>query len=200
MFARLAVSLLLCCGAARAVEEYSFWIEPCTKEAAQATGCAAGDTELGEWAFAAWARESKGSITVKKSDTEEHARIRIHWANGAMNLYGETRPLLVDGKRGASIYVLPDMRALGPDIDRATRGDKLLRDAIVYLTCVHESGHALGLQHTAEFADIMYSFQYGGDIVEYFQRYRRQLKTRVDIPAHSGISEADRAAITSLTR
>ena len=46
----------------------------------------------------------------------------------------------------------------------ACNDDKLLRDAIVYLTCLHETGHALGLQHTDAFADIMYSFQYGGDI------------------------------------
>jgi hypothetical protein len=41
----------------------------------------------------------------------------------------------------------------------------------------------------------MYSFRYGGDIVEYFQRYRRLLKTRGDIAAHSGISDADRKAL-----
>jgi hypothetical protein len=70
--------------------------------------------------------------------------------------------------------------------------DKLLRDTIVYLTCLHESGHALGLPHTREFPDIMYSFQYGGDIPEYFGRYRRKLATREDISNNSGISPADR--------
>jgi hypothetical protein len=189
------VAFLLFCCSLRAAEEYTFWVEPCTKEAQQATACAPGDEELGAWAFEAWQRESKGFITVRKSATEEHARIRIHWANGALNLYGETRPLTVDGRRGALIYVLPDTRALGPEIDRATRSDRLLRDAIVYLTCLHESGHALGLPHTAEFADIMYTFQHGGDIVEYFERYRRLLKTRGDIRLHSGVSEGDREAL-----
>jgi len=187
--------LLLLCSALHAAEEYTYWVDPCTKEAAATTACAPGDEELGAWAFEAWQRESNGALIFKKSPTEAHARIRIHWANGAMNLYGETQPVLVDSKRGAVIYVLPDTRALGPDIDQATRSDHLLRDAIVYLTCLHESGHALGLEHTAEFADIMYSFRYGGDIVEYFERYRRLLKTRADIPAHSGISDADRKAL-----
>jgi hypothetical protein len=41
----------------------------------------------------------------------------------------------------------------------------------------------------------MYSFQYGGDITAYFQRYRVLLKTRADIAAHSGISDADRVAL-----
>ncbi|MDQ2947204.1 MAG: hypothetical protein M3Y27_14950, partial [Acidobacteriota bacterium] len=72
------------------------------------------------------------------------------------------------------------------------RGDGLLRDAIVYLTCVHETGHALGLPHTANFADIMYSFQFGGDIPEYFGRYRRKLKVRGDIRGTSALSDMDR--------
>jgi hypothetical protein len=41
----------------------------------------------------------------------------------------------------------------------------------------------------------MYSFQYGGDVLEYFNRYRRELKARADIPAHGGISEADRERV-----
>jgi predicted Zn-dependent protease len=76
----------------------------------------------------------------------------------------------------------------------------LLRDAIVYLTCLHETGHALGLEHTANFSDIMYSFQYGGDIPEYFARYRRLLKSRADIPKHSGMSDADRKRLVELYR
>jgi hypothetical protein len=45
----------------------------------------------------------------------------------------------------------------------------------------------------------MYSFRYGGDIVEYFERYRRLPKTRADIPAHSGISDADRTALRKIS-
>ena len=32
----------------------------------------------------------------------------------------------------------------------------------------------------------MYSFQYGGDIEEYFGRYRRKLAARADIRKHFG--------------
>ena len=102
-------------------------------------------------------------------------------------MYGEARPILVEGQRGAEVYVRPAPLKLNED--------KLLRDAIVYLTCLHESGHALGLPHTAAFDDIMYSFQYGGDIPEYFARYRRKLATRNDIEKNSGLSEADRKNI-----
>jgi hypothetical protein len=41
----------------------------------------------------------------------------------------------------------------------------------------------------------MYSFQYGGDIPEYFARYRRKLHTREDIRKNSGLSDADRRNI-----
>ncbi len=183
---RIVLGLLVVANALPAAEEYTYWIEPCPAETARATGCQPGDPELGRWALEMWQRESGGLIEMKKSPTEEHARLRMHWVNGSSGLYGETEPAMVDGKRGANIYVLPSV---------APGADPLLRDAIVYLTCVHESGHALGLVHTSAFADIMYSFQYGADITAYFNRYRVLLKTRSDIASRSGISDADRAAL-----
>lgn len=185
MFGRCAVCLIACAALSPAAQVYTWWIEDCPPETARATGCKAGDPELGRWALQAWERESGGEIVLKASPNEEHARIRLHWANGTSNLYGETEPVMVDGKRGANVYVLPSV---------APGGDPLLRETIVYLTCVHESGHAFGLAHTRNFADIMYSFQYGGDIAAYFGRYRALLRTRADIAKHSGISDADRVA------
>jgi len=175
--------------------EFTWWIDPCTAAVARSTACEADDAGLGQWALDAWQRESGNAIVFKKSPNEAHARIRIHWAGGADRLYGETKLLMVDGKPGANIYVLPDLNGLGADIATAGREDKLFRDSVVYLTCVHETGHALGLKHTRNFDDIMYAFGYGGDIVEYFRRYRRRLLTREDIRAHSGISDSDRASL-----
>lgn len=115
-----------------------------------------------------------------------------------MRHYGEARPIVVDGRRGAAIYVRPDLAPLGPHIDGAGRKDRLFRDCIVYLTCLHESGHAIGLPHTAEFDDMMYSFGHGGNIVEYFARYRRLLASREQIREHSGISRADQRKLVGL--
>jgi hypothetical protein len=86
------------------------------------------------------------------------------------------------------LFILPDLAALGDEIAAKGSSDKLYRESIVYLTCLHEAGHALGLPHNRDFEDIMYSFQYGGDIVEYFARYRRKLKVREDIARTSGLN------------
>ena len=173
---------LLLMAAALPAATLRYWVQPCPHPG---SGCKADDPQLAEWALAAWQAASRGALRLEKAETREQARIRIYWATGADGLYGETRSVEVNGEEGAEVFVLPTVVPPGEK-------DELLRDAIVYLTCLHESGHALGLEHTADFADIMYSFQYGGDITEYFARYRRQLTSRDDIRKHSGLSAADR--------
>ena len=139
----------------------------------------------------AWQAASDGHLQLERTSDREKAHIRIFWAGARPGLYGETRPILVEGVRGAEVFVLPAA-------DPAGEADSLLRDAIVYLTCLHETGHALGLGHTAALADIMYSFRYGGDIREYFSRYRRQLAAREDIRKHSGMSADDRRRLREI--
>lgn len=162
-----------------------YWIEPCS---GPERVCHAGDPELAQWALEAWQAASQGTLVLEKTPSRERAHIRINWSGGRDGFYGEARPIVVDGVRGAEVYVVTPA-------GRAT--DDLLRDGIVYLTCLHESGHALGLAHTAEFDDIMYSFQYGGDIDEYFGRYRRLLAARADIRKRSGMSDVDRKRLAA---
>jgi hypothetical protein len=171
------LALLLIATAAPAVT-LRYWVEPCEKPQA---GCRPSDVELATWAMNAWQAGSAGELVLEKIAEREKAHIRIYWTGGREGLYGEARPILVEGVRGAEVYVLPPPANV----------EGLMRETIVYLTCLHESGHALGLPHTAAFADIMYSFQYGGDIPEYFGRYTRRLTTRTDIQKHSAISAAD---------
>jgi len=164
--------------------DLSYWVEPCTHAE---TGCVPGDVELARWALQAWEQASGGRLHFVESD-REHARLRLVWALPTDGLYGETVPIVVNGQRGSQVNIRI--------VDDGTR-DPLMRSTIVYLTCLHESGHALGLAHTRGFADIMYSFQYGGDIPEYFARYRRRLSVRDDIRKNSGISADDRVSLTN---
>lgn len=155
------------------------------------------DRELARWALEAWRKAAGGAIELAEAP-EDEALVRIYFVPASAGQYGEMRPILVNGRRGAEVYVRPDVRALGPDIAAAALADPLLRDSIVYLTCVHELGHAFGLEHSADYADIMYFFGYGGDVLEFFRRYREQLGSRGDIANVSGLSAGDAARIEAL--
>ena len=177
----LAVLSLGMTAPARAADT-SFWVEPCS---VMIGGCDAGDADLARWALEAWEKASAGKLHFVETKDRSSALLRVRWADKNSGLYGEAVPIEVHGQRGAELHILI----------AEPGNDRLLRDAIVYLTCLHESGHALGLPHTRAFPDIMYSFQYGGDIDEYFGRYRRKLATREDIRKNSGMSPADRDAL-----
>ena len=129
---------------------------------------------------------------------EADALIHLIWIAPGSGVYGEMRRVIIDDRPRAFVYVTPAIDGQGPAIARLAARDPLLRDTIVYLTCVHELGHAVGLPHTAEFEDIMYSFAFGGDIVRYFMRYRDKLDSRADIMNHSGLSPSDRAVLHGL--
>ena len=150
------------------------------------------------WAFDAWSKASNGKLQFVEVDTESDAPIRVDWAGRNNRKYGEMRVTEVDGKRGAEVFINTSTEGLGADVHARAMRDRLFRDSVVFLTCVHEIGHALGLSHTANFADIMYSFHYGGDVESYFQRYRRQVKKREQMRERSPLSENDIARLRAL--
>lgn len=189
------IVLLMALALSSAAETFTYWIEPCTKPEAE---CEVSDEQLAEWALQAWERASNGSIEFVRSPLSK-ARIRLYWAStGNRGLYGEARFITVDGRPGAEVDIRPSLHALGHKIEGVGSQDRLFRHAVVYLTCLHETGHALGLPHTRSFVDAMYSFEYGGNILDFFGRYRRKLQTRDDIKSVSGLSADDERRLLSI--
>ena len=149
------------------------------------------DRELARLAFEAWSRESGGKLKFAPAATGDGALIRLRWISPNSGLYGETERVQVKGKIGAIVNVMPQVSAQGGPVAGRAAQDVLFRETIVYLTCVHELGHAIGLSHTSKFEDIMYFFGYGGNILDYFMRYRNKLQSREDIAKYSGLSAGD---------
>ena len=123
---RLLILLLLAGAAAGATLRY--WVEPCA--AARDSSCHEGDPQLAAWALEAWQAASGGELHLEAAPKMANAQIRVFWANGRGGLYGEARPIVVEGIRGAEVYVLPE---------QSNSADIVLRDAILYLTCLHET-------------------------------------------------------------
>jgi len=142
-------------------------------------------------AMGVWSAATSPHLTLERGGRDT-AQIRVRFAT-APGLYGETRPD-VDPATG-SIRRAEIVIALGTAAD-----DALSERIVVYLTALHELGHAIGMRHTDTFADIMYSFRRPDDGERYFGAYRRQLKTPDDIgsPSATGLSANDLAAVRAL--
>ncbi len=161
------------------------------------SGFKEGDRTLAEWALEAWGRQADPPVDMVPG-SEASATIRVYWVAAGAGLYGEMRGRRVEGRLAADVFIRPDTDGLGLDIGQRARLDPLFRDAVVYLTFVNDLGHAFGLSHNTAFADIMYSFQYGGDFVAYFMRFREQLAAWDDIEHASPFSSADSDTFRSL--
>ena len=148
-------------------------------------------------ALKAWGRLADPPFDMEPGP-EESAIVRVYWVPAGAGLYGEMRGRIVDGRLAADVFVHPDTEGLGLDIAQVARRDPLFRDTVVYMTCVHELGHAFGLPHTSAFGDIMYSFQYGGDFVAFFMRHREQIRAWEDFEQASPFTTADRVAFRAL--
>jgi matrixin len=142
-------------------------------------------------AASTWTAAAGGRFVLRKAASRDAAALRVRFAQ-ADGVYGETAPR-IDRTTGfigsAEVLIAGDIA-----------GDALQQRIVVYLTALHELGHALGLPHTDVFDDIMYSFRRPDDGARYFGAYRRRLRSSEDIGTEraTGLSPADVAALRTL--
>ncbi len=156
-------------------------------------GAPSGAEALVDRALATWTRAADGDVVLQKAASRDSALIRVRFAQ-ADGIYGEAAPR-VDRSTGtitsAEVLIIGDVP-----------GDPLQQGIVIYLTALHELGHALGLPHTAVFDDIMYSFRRPDDGERYFGAYRRRLRSTRDIGSEraTGVSAGDLASLRTLYR
>ncbi len=159
-----------------------FWI--------QGEGGRQRDRDLVRRALGVWSDATGGSLRFEESELPPARGIRVVFTRDLAH-FGFTMPKL-DG----------DGRVLRADVIVVTDpvGDPLQKQLIVYLTAVHELGHALGLPHSDRIGEIMYAFGHPMDPERVFFGYRKKLRSAEDIggPEATGLSEADRRAIRQL--
>ena len=147
--------------------------------------------QLVERAMKTWTDAAGGGFSLRTTPSRDVADVRVRFVKSDTN-YGETAPR-VDRRTGL-------ITAADVVINADASGDLLNQRIIVYLTALHELGHALGLPHTDAFNDIMYSFRRPDDGERYFGAYRRRVRGAGDIgsPSATGLSTGDVAALHAL--
>jgi hypothetical protein len=146
---------------------------------------------LVERAMSTWTSAADGRFRLERATSKNPATIRVRFVRGS-GLYGESRPL-ADDRTGeiysADVFITADVA-----------GDLLDRSIVLYLTALHEIGHALGLPHNNDFSSIMYAFRLPGDGERYFGGYRSRVRFPEDIgkASASGLSDADVKTLRAL--
>jgi hypothetical protein len=132
-------------------------------------------------------------LTLVPARVRSDAAIRVFFVQSDTN-YGEAAPR-VDPKTGLITQAEVAINGELPD-------DPLDARIILYLTALHELGHALGLRHSDTFSAIMYRFRRPDDGRRFFGAFRQKVRSADDIGSAraTGLSDQDISALADLYR
>lgn len=150
-----------------------------------------GAADLVERAMRTWSIASDGRLTLVRASTRADAAIRVFFVQSDTN-YGEAAPRV---DRATGLIARADVA-----INAAVPNDTMDAHIIVYMTALHELGHALGLAHSDTFSAIMYRFRRADDGSRYFGAYRKKVRSLDDIGSAraTGLDSEDVTALRNL--
>jgi len=159
------------------------WIDP--------TRAPRDGDRLVEKAMRTWTMAADRRLRLERVAGRDAADVRVHFFTRDWR-YGmtEARPDPATGLlTSAEVIVAAD-----------ADGDDLDHQIVIYLTALHELGHAIGLPHSADITQIMYLFRQPGDGERFFGAYRRRLASADDIGSDRapGLSADDVKALRAL--
>ena len=150
-----------------------------------------GAVALVEKALQTWTHAADGRVTLSRARSRTDAAMTVKFVASDM-IYGETAPHVDAAKR----FIVSADIAINAEVP----ADPLDARIVLYLTALHELGHALGLPHSDNVHDIMYRFRAPDDGARFFGAYRKLLQSVADIggATATGLSPRDVSALRSL--
>ncbi|HEY7287121.1 MAG TPA: matrixin family metalloprotease [Vicinamibacterales bacterium] len=161
------------------------------------SGYQAGDSDLATWALREWERNSRGFLQFERTSDEAEGLLRLYWLPRAATNIGQAGRFMSQGRIRAMVVIRPNMETWPETVRTTIKRDPLLRDTIVYLICLHEIGHALGLAHSSGPDDVMREGETASNVA-WFQRFRPRVTARAEIPTTPWLSSNDVARLNSL--